>query len=182
MKVINLYLPLSMPFRASLLTAAILAGCSSDNSVEVVMNRVTPDGIGPEIGTITLEEVSGGLQFTPNLYDLVPGEHGFHVHENPSCEPAEQDGNMVAALAAGGHYDPDNTGRHAGPDGDGHKGDLPVLMVDEKGFARSPVEARRLKLSEVKGRSLMIHAGGDNYSDNPPMGGGGARIACGVVK
>jgi Cu-Zn family superoxide dismutase len=29
----------------------------------------------------------------------------------------------------------------------------------------------------------MIHAGGDNYSDHPKrLGGGGARIACGVVK
>ena len=28
----------------------------------------------------------------------------------------------------------------------------------------------------------MIHAGGDNYSDQPqPLGGGGARIACGVI-
>ena len=29
----------------------------------------------------------------------------------------------------------------------------------------------------------MIHAGGDNYADTPkPSGGGGERIACGVVK
>jgi hypothetical protein len=29
----------------------------------------------------------------------------------------------------------------------------------------------------------MIHAGGDTYSDAPePLGGGGPRIACGVVK
>ena len=28
-----------------------------------------------------------------------------------------------------------------------------------------------------------VHAGGDNYSDQPaPLGGGGARIACGVIK
>ena len=28
----------------------------------------------------------------------------------------------------------------------------------------------------------MIHAGGDNYSDEPqPLGGGGGRIACGVI-
>jgi Cu-Zn family superoxide dismutase len=28
----------------------------------------------------------------------------------------------------------------------------------------------------------MIHAGGDNYADQPaPLGGGGARIACGVI-
>jgi Copper/zinc superoxide dismutase (SODC) len=36
---------------------------------------------------------------------------------------------------------------------------------------------------DVKGRSVMIHAGGDNYSDQPaPLGGGGARIACGVAR
>jgi Cu-Zn family superoxide dismutase len=38
-------------------------------------------------------------------------------------------------------------------------------------------------MSDVKGRSLMIHAGGDNYADQPaPLGGGGARVACGVIK
>jgi Cu-Zn family superoxide dismutase len=29
----------------------------------------------------------------------------------------------------------------------------------------------------------MIHAGGDNHSDHPAMlGGGGARMVCGVTK
>jgi Cu-Zn family superoxide dismutase len=29
----------------------------------------------------------------------------------------------------------------------------------------------------------MVHAGGDNYADQPePLGGGGPRVACGVVK
>jgi Cu-Zn family superoxide dismutase len=29
----------------------------------------------------------------------------------------------------------------------------------------------------------MIHEGGDNYRDTPePLGGGGGRIACGVVE
>jgi Cu-Zn family superoxide dismutase len=28
----------------------------------------------------------------------------------------------------------------------------------------------------------MIHQGGDNYSDDPKkLGGGGARVACGVI-
>ncbi|MCD3149108.1 superoxide dismutase, partial [Salmonella enterica subsp. enterica serovar Enteritidis] len=31
--------------------------------------------------------------------------------------------------------------------------------------------------------SLMIHKGGDNYSHKPaPLGGGGARFACGVIE
>jgi Cu-Zn family superoxide dismutase len=35
----------------------------------------------------------------------------------------------------------------------------------------------------VKGKALMIHAGGDNYADQPkPLGGGGDRIACGVIQ
>jgi Cu-Zn family superoxide dismutase len=40
-----------------------------------------------------------------------------------------------------------------------------------------------MKLSEVKGKALMVHAGGDNFADQPaPLGGGGARIACGVIE
>ena len=26
----------------------------------------------------------------------------------------------------------------------------------------------------------MVHAGGDNYSDEPKLGGGGKRVACGT--
>jgi len=34
-------------------------------------------------------------------------------------------------------------------------------------------------LDQLEGRALMIHAGGDNYADEPePLGGGGAR--CGL--
>ncbi|MCF8053532.1 MAG: superoxide dismutase family protein [Desulfobacterales bacterium] len=104
------------------------------------------------------------------------------VHENPDCGPLEKDGKRVPGLAAGGHFDPQNTGRHEGPYGDGHLGDLPPLYADEHGRATLPVLAPRIKVKDIKGRSLMIHAGGDNYSDHPAkLGGGGARIACGVV-
>jgi Cu-Zn family superoxide dismutase len=124
-----------------------------------------------------------GIVLIPNLSGLPPGLHGFHVHENPSCAPAEKEGKMVAGLAAGGHYDPAGTGRHEGPYGNGHLGDLPALYVDPDGKATQPVLAPRIKIKDLKGRTLMIHAGGDNYSDVPQkLGGGGARIACGVVK
>lgn len=174
-------LPASL-LATSFVTATLLLGCTSPESKTFVMNAVSPDGMGAELGTVTIEESTGGLKFVPNLHDLVPGEHGFHVHENPSCDPGEKNGATMAALKAGGHDDPDKTGRHAGPNGDGHKGDLPVLVVNEKGFADMPVIAKRLKMSDMKGRALIIHSGGDNYSDNPPMGGGGSRIACGVIK
>ena len=79
--------------------------------------------------------------------------------------------------------DPANTGKHLGPHGEGHKGDLPALTVDASGKSTKRVVTPHLKLTDAKGRSIMIHAGGDNYSDQPaPLGGGGARIACGIVK
>ena len=87
----------------------------------------------------------------------------------------------MAGLAAGGHYDPLNTKQH-GPWGEGHLGDLPALYADVKGGVGQAQLAPRLKLSDVLGRSLVIHEKGDNYSDKPlPLGGGGARIACGVI-
>ena len=71
-----------------------------------------------------------------------------------------------------------------GPMGVGHLGDLPVLVVDNDGSATEPVTAPRLKtLAEVKGKALMVHVDGDNMSDQPkPLGGGGARYACGVIQ
>jgi Cu-Zn family superoxide dismutase len=90
---------------------------------------------------------------------------------------------MGAGLAAGGHYDPKDTKKHEGPAGQGHLGDMPVLVVSADGKATQAMTAARLKVADVKGRSLMIHEGGDNFSDQPKaLGGGGGRVACGVVK
>ena len=74
------------------------------------------------------------------------------------------------------------TKQHGLPWGNGHLGDLPALYVDMHGTANNPVLAPRLKLADIAGKSLMIHAGGDNHSDSPAaLGGGGMRIACGVI-
>ena len=164
---------------ASLLLAS---GTAWAEAVTIEVFAATASGPGPAVGTIAVEDTPYGALFTPDLTGLAPGLHGFHVHENPDCGPGEKDGAMVPGLAAGGHYDPAGTGRHEGPYGEGHLGDLPPLYVDGDGRATLPVLAPRLKAADLKGRSLMIHAGGDNYADHPAkLGGGGARVACGVV-
>jgi Cu-Zn family superoxide dismutase len=151
--------------------------------VTVTMHLIDSNGVGKSIGTVRAEDSKDGLVLSLKLNGLVPGKHGFHAHENAGCEPMEKDGKKTAGLAAGGHYDPDKSGKHEGPAGKGHLGDLPALVVDDKGMASERLVAPRLKVADLKGRSLMIHEGGDNYSDDPkPLGGGGARIACGVVK
>jgi Cu-Zn family superoxide dismutase len=165
-----------------LLTVFVAASTAAAQSMVVDIRAAGPAGAGPSLGTVTISATPYGTLFTPALIGLAPGVHGFHIHENPSCAPQEKDGRMVPALAAGGHYDPGKTGKHLGPYGDGHLGDLPPLFADAEGRSSVPVLAPRVKLSDLVGRSLMIHAGGDNFSDHPAaLGGGGARVGCGVV-
>lgn len=180
---------MQVPFKI-LVTAAMLSLCGvaqaesgQQAALTIQMNMVDEKGGGTSIGQVSVSETRYGIVFKPSLAGMPPGIHGFHVHENPSCDPKDQNGKMVAALAAGGHYDPAGTKRHGLPWGDGHLGDLPALFVDTSGNATNPVLAPRLKISDLKGRSLMVHAGGDNHADHPaPLGGGGARIACGVIQ
>ncbi|WP_332060863.1 superoxide dismutase [Cu-Zn] SodC [Bartonella sp. CB74] len=151
------------------------------NSIQVKIYELEEDNIKKPIGIITIEENAHGLIFTPSLFSLPEGFHGFHVHMNPSCDTKEG----VIGGAAGGHYDPQNTKKHLGPYNiHGHFGDLPVLYVDDQGRATMSVLAPRIKkISDIKNRALIIHLGGDNQSDKPlPLGGGGARLACGIIE
>ncbi|HYC41931.1 MAG TPA: superoxide dismutase [Cu-Zn] SodC [Noviherbaspirillum sp.] len=177
-----------MQTRIKLLASiAALSLCSiamaNSGGLTVEMKVLSESGAGASVGKVVLRDTPYGLELTPTLTGLTQGVHGFHVHENPSCEPKEQNGKMVAGLAAGGHYDPAGTKKHGLPWGDGHLGDLPPLFVDMTGNASNPVLSPRLKLADVRGRSLMVHAGGDNHADHPaPLGGGGARVVCGVIQ
>lgn len=132
-------------------------------------------------GRIVAVQTAYGVVFYPALEGLAPGVHGFHVHEVPNCGSTEKG----LGMKAGGHWDPAKTGVHSFPwDDKGHKGDLPALYVAQDGTATQPVLAPKLKtLDELRNHSIMIHAGGDNHHDHPAaLGGGGARMACGVIR
>lgn len=171
--------------KRTLISLAVLGLAAMPARAEqiVEVHAISANGVGDVLGTITFSDSEKGLAIKPELKMLTPGAHGFHIHQNPSCDTSEKDGKKVAGGAAGGHYDPASSGKHEGPAGHGHNGDLPALLVNDAGVAGQEVVAPRLKLSDIQGRSVMIHEGGDNYSDDPkPLGGGGARVACGVIK
>ncbi len=145
--------------------------------VSAPMYALSKSGDNKPVGNIVISETKYGLLFTPHLHDLQPGLHGFHIHQNPSCG--------LQGMDAGGHFDPAKTNQHRGPYQDaGHLGDLPVLYISKEGTAITPVLAPRLQhLKDIKHHALMIHAGGDNYSDVPnKLGGGGDRMECGVIE
>jgi Cu-Zn family superoxide dismutase len=189
---------------SSCLALAGTAAFAAEKSIDIM--AISAAGVGAKIGTIMAKDTRQGLLLTPDLTGLAPpGPHGFHLHERPDCGPGPGANNQPAAgMRAGGHYDPEKTGKHHGPYGmnsqmmdghrmgghmmgthramGGHRGDLPPLVVNPDGTATLPVLAPQLKVADLSGKSLMIHAGGDNYSDEPaPLGGGGPRIACGVI-
>lgn len=133
----------------------------------------SPEG---NAGDVVFTDTPYGLLIQPSLKGLTPGAHGFHVHANASCADR--------GSAAGGHFDPEQSGKHLGPyDANGHLGDMPVLIVDADGTATLPILAPRLKEKDLKHHAIIIHEGGDNYSDQPKkLGGGGGRIACSVIE
>jgi Cu-Zn family superoxide dismutase len=148
------------------------------------MRKATQNGTSDSLGTITITASSAGATFQLDLHGLPPGPHGFHVHENDNCGPTMLNGIRIPAGAAGDHFDPGNTGKHEGPLGEGHLGDLPLIDVAANGTAKQALTAPHIKDVEVlRKHALIIHIGGDNYSDSPSLlGGGGGRFACGVIE
>lgn len=156
------------------LVAVIFSFSAYAAEIVIPMHLTVPKGVGKFIGNVTVTETRYGLLFVPDLRGLPPGLHGFHIHQKPSCDDM--------GMAAGDHFDPQHTNKHLGPYHQGHEGDLPALFVAANGTATEETLAPRLKLSELSGHTLMIHEHGDNYSDHPaPNGGGGPRIACGII-
>ena len=161
-----------LPIIASIALMSFIPAALAGSTVEMRLVNIKPEKAS--IGHVTLLDSRYGLLILPHLRGLTPGLHGFHIHAHPSCEQA--------AMAAGGHFDPHKTDQHLGPyNSKGHLGDLPVLYVKADGTANTPLLAPRLTVKQIQNKALMLHAGGDNYADNPPMGGGASRLACGVI-
>jgi Cu-Zn family superoxide dismutase len=174
----NRALPACLAAAAALLATPALAA-----TVRTELVQALPEGAGAKVGSVVISDSPKGAVIQLDLKGLPPGQHGLHLHQNASCAPGPgPDGKVIAAGAAGGHWDPGQTGHHLGPEGQGHMGDLPRVDVGADGTAKTSLVAPRLKdVSQLRGHALMLHAGGDNYSDTPPLGGGGARLACGVI-
>lgn len=133
-------------------------------------------------GMVTFTDVPGGVMVCANISGLPPykpaagekqpiGPFGFHIHEKDNCivgDPAKP------FEACGGHYNPTNQ-----PHGN-HAGDFPVLIADN-GHARMSFITDKFRVSDILGRSVMIHENPDDYRTQP-AGNSGKRIACGGIK
>lgn len=157
---------------------------------DVVTSAEMIDADGQPVGTVEVRQLTHGTVFIADLQGLLPGPHGFHIHETGRCEPPD-------FQSAGGHYSPlEMVHGFDSPEGY-HAGDLPNVHVREDGTALAEVHSTRVTLLPVEdarptsedgpftlldedGSALMIHARGDDYQAQTE-GSTGPRIACGVI-
>jgi Cu-Zn family superoxide dismutase len=159
---------------------------SAGDALTATLHPVSMEGKGvdesKDLGTVTLSAGNtGAVVVDVQAKGLPPGKHGLHIHRDGSCGIGKVNDKDAPAGAAGPHFDPANTGKHLGPDGAGHAGDLPNLEVKEDGTGTLKASSQKFKLADLKGRTVVVHANPDNYTDDPPLGGSGGRIACGVI-
>lgn len=120
-------------------------------------------------GVLVRTEVSG-LPATADKSPCNGRVFGFHIHSGSGCG-GSMDGPFSDAMA---HYNP---GGCAHPY---HAGDLPPLFGNS-GYALSVFLTDRFSVSEVIGRTVIIHDRPDDFTTQP-SGNSGTKIACGVIE
>jgi Cu-Zn family superoxide dismutase len=167
------------------LAFAVLAASTSIKAVARVM-----DTKGHSLGVVTFIDAGNMTRVNFWLSGLTPGKHGVHIHAGAACGDSKDatTGANVTLGAAGPHFDPNDTKNHGGPkiaSDKGHAGDLENLVFDVNGSTFQKARTQKIKLAggalSVVGKTIIIHALEDNYTNTPANGGSGARVACGVI-
>lgn len=141
------------------------------------------DAAGANVGRAILTQGPTGLLIRIEAEGLTPGWHGAHIHATGQC--------AAPFTSAGGHINhgepkaPHGLLNAAGPD----DGDLPNIFADAEGRVRAEVFTTEARIAgegpgqwlwDADGSALVIHAAMDDHTSQP-IGGAGARVACGVM-
>ncbi len=128
---------------------------------------------GP-IGTVSFYPSGCNTLVVADIYRLPHSDapcssniFAFHIHEGGSCAG-------VGFPETKGHFNPGNCEHPY------HAGDLPPLF-ECNGHAFMAVLTNRFCISEVIGRTVVIHSHYDDFTTQP-SGNSGAKMACGVIR
>lgn len=159
------------------ITPAALADEISHSAEAVILGTTAESAT--VIGDVRFYETGEGLKIEAGVAGAPPGQHGFHIHENGSCEEG--------GTAAGGHFNPDNV-EHGLLVQDGfdnaHAGDLGNIEITDSGEGMLEVTVPGLTLNDGKyaiaDRAVIVHAQPDDFGQ--PTGNAGGRIGCGIIR
>lgn len=147
------------------------------------MSHGTADMVGLEgqaIGAANLTDAPDGLIIRVELApgSLSPGWHGIHLHATGDCS------DIGMYKMSGGHVGKMDGGHGLlnpmGPE----KGDLPNIWAaadGSAGYEAFTTLDTLADLTDEDGSAIIIHESADDGLTQP-IGGAGARVACGVVK
>ena len=167
-------------FAALIATLAVAPATAADSPANARIELKNP--AGASVGSALVTEAPNGVLLHIEAKGLPPGWHGLHFHETGDCSKAD-------FTSAGGHVHAMATKTHGLMNPDANEaGDLPNLYVSPDGTATvdlfsTYVSLRgsgRPALMDKDGSALVIHANPDDYKTQP-IGGAGARLACGVI-
>lgn len=140
--------------------------------------KIRGNGEHPNLrGIVRFYQTSSGVVVSAEIQGL-PNPSGqcespifaFHIHSGGSCT-----GNSEDPFAnAGTHFNPNNCLHPY------HAGDMPPLFGAD-GSAFSMFLTNRFKLSDVIGKTVIIHSAPDDFTTQP-SGNSGKKIACGVIE
>lgn len=132
-------------------------------------------------GSVVFTQVGANARAIINVSNAPSGVHGIHIHMGGSCADTAGDAGVVAAGAAGAHWNP-AAKKHGELGADGgvhHAGDLGNVTVTN-GSGGKTVLTTEWKVSDVVGKTVVLHMNADDLVTDP-TGNSGARIACGVI-
>jgi len=128
-------------------------------------------------GQVYFKETKDGVIVTAQIYGLPISKNncsgkffGFHIHEGNSCSGNSED--EFANVKT--HYNPTNCPHPL------HVGDLPPLL-ENNGYAYMSVLTNKFKISDIIGKTVIIHDMPDDFTTQP-SGNSGKKIACGVIR
>lgn len=138
---------------------------------------------GKRLGTVTLTESARGVLARVEGRGMPPGLRGVHFHAKADCSDAKFE-------RAGGHTHGGDKSVHGllNPSAT-DTGDLPNINVAANGRADAELfstfvtlggSSERQSLLDADGSAVIVHANADDHRSQP-IGGAGARIACGVI-
>jgi Cu-Zn family superoxide dismutase len=158
------------------LAVVAVAGASGAGAVHA--DATIRDAAGTAVGWARLsQDATGTLHLTVHARALNAGLHGIHIHAVGDCDPFAD---------ASGHLNPDGNAHGLEAAGGPHDGDLPNLRVNAAGVGVLSTATDRASLSinsifDANGSAIVIHQLPDDQVTQP-IGGSGARIACGVIE
>ena len=134
------------------------------------MAKVSGGSNAPNLfGSVKFYQMTNSVLIVADINGLPDSEtdvFGFHIHEGSGCQGK-------GFSNTGNHYNPQMT-KHPS-----HAGDMPPLFSCS-GRAFLAVLTDRFAVSQIAGKTVVIHSMPDDFTSQP-SGNAGEKIACGII-